>query len=198
MNREGTSECGPCPFGYSGDGKDGCNDEDECKKNNGGCDPKAKCINTPGSRECSICPKGFTGSGDTKCEPEQKEKKETKEDIANMASEKSAARTAPMYDSQRLKWVGQEEARREDVEKDKEIHSLSARLANLNWVAKIANEDRMKKEATENYHLAADILDSGKQEVASIYRNHFGNTTGNTTGITVPAAAVADSQTVAN
>lgn len=194
MNRQGSSGCGPCPFGYSGDGKDGCIDENECKKNNGGCDAKANCINTPGSRECSACPKGFTGSGDTKCEPEQKEKRETKEDIANMASEKSAARTATMYDSQKVKWVGQEAARREDVQKDKEIKTLSARLANLNWVAKIANEDRMKKEATTNYQVAADILDSGKHEVASIYRKHFQNTT----GITVPAAAVADSQTVAN
>lgn len=37
-------------------------DENECLRNNGGCDPDAACINTMGSFQCS-CDEGFTGNG---------------------------------------------------------------------------------------------------------------------------------------
>ena len=42
-------------------------DVNECLTNNGGCDPRSNCTNTPGSRTCSGCPSGFSGSGLTAC-----------------------------------------------------------------------------------------------------------------------------------
>jgi hypothetical protein len=44
-----------------------CVDIDECAKNNGGCDEKSVCTNTPGGRSCGKCPSGYEGTGDTKC-----------------------------------------------------------------------------------------------------------------------------------
>ena len=44
-----------------------CLDLNECLRNNGGCDRKRTCINTPGSRICGNCPSGFVGDGDTDC-----------------------------------------------------------------------------------------------------------------------------------
>lgn len=54
---------GVCKPGYvpNADGK--CQDVDECKFNNGECDPSVICTNTPGSRTCGACGVDFTGDG---------------------------------------------------------------------------------------------------------------------------------------
>merc|ERR1712037_443285 len=40
---------------------------DPCKKNNGGCYSKRKCMNVNGKAKCGNCPKVYTNSGATKC-----------------------------------------------------------------------------------------------------------------------------------
>ena len=42
-------------------------DVDECETNNGGCDSKRKCNNTPGGHICGSCPNGWKNNGDTGC-----------------------------------------------------------------------------------------------------------------------------------
>ena len=44
-----------------------CTDINECAKDNGGCDPKRKCINAPGTRRCGDCPKDMLKDGFTGC-----------------------------------------------------------------------------------------------------------------------------------
>jgi hypothetical protein len=52
-----------CSAGYI-PGPDGaCVDVDECRYNNGECDERVTCTNTPGSRTCSACPTDFVGDG---------------------------------------------------------------------------------------------------------------------------------------
>ena len=53
-------ECGP---GYIADASGKCQDVDECKFNNGECDPNVICTNTPGSRTCGACGTDFVGDG---------------------------------------------------------------------------------------------------------------------------------------
>ena len=60
-------KCGKCPPGYTGDGET-CVDEDECEKNNGGCDKLTTCTNNVGGPPtCGPCPAGYKGSGTTGC-----------------------------------------------------------------------------------------------------------------------------------
>ncbi len=59
--------CGACPTGFTGTGYTSCTDVDECKSNNGGCDPQAQCTNTPGSRTCGDCAPGYTQSANGAC-----------------------------------------------------------------------------------------------------------------------------------
>ena len=42
-------------------------DVDECLTDNGGCDSKRTCTNTPGGRTCGDCPSGWMDDGDTLC-----------------------------------------------------------------------------------------------------------------------------------
>ncbi len=55
-----------CPAGYKAVG-DKCEDINECATDNGACDPRTTCRNTPGSRTCGECPEGFAGDGYKGC-----------------------------------------------------------------------------------------------------------------------------------
>ena len=61
--RQGESASGECKPGYIPDAEGKCQDVDECKVNNGECDPQVVCTNTPGSRTCGACGVDFTGDG---------------------------------------------------------------------------------------------------------------------------------------
>lgn len=66
----GVVQCGPCPEGYLGTGKDGCRPRvGDCSANNGGCAAGTACIpdGQPGA-PCGPCPAGLGGSGATACE----------------------------------------------------------------------------------------------------------------------------------
>ena len=54
---------GECKVGFLPDADGKCQDVDECKVNNGECDPSVMCTNTPGSRTCGACGVDFTGDG---------------------------------------------------------------------------------------------------------------------------------------
>lgn len=60
MRQAQGGECGP---GYIPDAEGKCQDVDECKFNNGECDPNVTCTNTPGSRTCGACGADFVGDG---------------------------------------------------------------------------------------------------------------------------------------
>ncbi|KAK3577967.1 hypothetical protein CHS0354_020807 [Potamilus streckersoni] len=53
-----------CAIGFSGDGKDSCNDIDECATDGNNCNINAVCINTEGSFSC-VCKPGYQGDGKT-------------------------------------------------------------------------------------------------------------------------------------
>jgi syndecan 4 len=71
--------CTACPSGYTGHVPHGiglehatqqkqvCDDIDECKINNGGCDVRSTCINEPSTYSCSACEPGYIGNGYTGC-----------------------------------------------------------------------------------------------------------------------------------
>ncbi len=52
-----------CAAGYIPDADGKCQDVDECKFNNGECDPNVTCTNTAGSRTCGACGADFVGDG---------------------------------------------------------------------------------------------------------------------------------------
>lgn len=54
---------GVCKPGFIPDADGKCQDVDECKVNNGECDPNTVCTNTVGSRTCGACGVDFTGDG---------------------------------------------------------------------------------------------------------------------------------------
>jgi len=58
-----------CDKGFSWNAQiESCMDINECLVNNGGCDPRTRCYNTPGSRECGECPPGnYVGDGYKGC-----------------------------------------------------------------------------------------------------------------------------------
>lgn len=60
MSQIPAGECGP---GFIPDAEGKCQDVDECKFNNGDCDPNVTCTNTVGSRTCGACSADFTGDG---------------------------------------------------------------------------------------------------------------------------------------
>lgn len=60
MSQAQAGECGP---GYIPDADGKCQDVDECKYNNGECDPNVSCTNTPGARTCGACSADFIGDG---------------------------------------------------------------------------------------------------------------------------------------
>lgn len=69
FNLPGGYECAvpdQCPNGYTRT-EQGCTDEDECGKNNGGCDMLTDCTNIDGGFLCSQCPPGYSGEGKTGC-----------------------------------------------------------------------------------------------------------------------------------
>jgi hypothetical protein len=69
-NTVGSFACSSCPPGFTGTGKTGCRDINEClvvAGTNRSCDVRAKCTNLPGSYLCGNCPAGFAGTGYTKC-----------------------------------------------------------------------------------------------------------------------------------
>lgn len=56
--------CKACPVGYSGTGRSGCIDLDECDSDASRgdvCDQLTTCTNTDGAYECSDCPSGYYG-----------------------------------------------------------------------------------------------------------------------------------------
>jgi hypothetical protein len=57
------AEAGECGPGYIPDADGKCQDVDECKFNNGDCDPNVTCTNTAGSRTCGACGVDFVGDG---------------------------------------------------------------------------------------------------------------------------------------
>jgi hypothetical protein len=54
--------CGPCPFGFTGNGYAGCQDINECDINNGGCGSGVDCLNFSGGHLCGDCPLGRAGA----------------------------------------------------------------------------------------------------------------------------------------
>jgi hypothetical protein len=52
-----------CGAGYIADADGKCQDVDECKFNNGECDPNVTCTNTAGGRTCGACSADFVGDG---------------------------------------------------------------------------------------------------------------------------------------
>ena len=60
--RSASTEAVSCPAGASGDGETGCDDDNECSIDNGGCDPLTVCNDKPGTRTCGACPAGYSGS----------------------------------------------------------------------------------------------------------------------------------------
>lgn len=54
---------GECAAGFIPDATGKCQDVDECKFNNGDCDPNVTCTNTVGSRTCGACSTDFVGDG---------------------------------------------------------------------------------------------------------------------------------------
>jgi hypothetical protein len=58
-----TAVDGVCKAGYIPDADGKCQDVDECKFNNGECDPNVTCTNTAGSRTCGACGTDFVGDG---------------------------------------------------------------------------------------------------------------------------------------
>ncbi|WAR01795.1 TSP3-like protein [Mya arenaria] len=84
-------QCLECPLGYSGTYEDAyawdvqqrvfvwqnvmrsnfssqtCDDIDECLYDNGGCDSRMPCINTPGSYYCDFCETGYIGTNKSGC-----------------------------------------------------------------------------------------------------------------------------------
>ena len=81
-NSPGSFTCGQCPLGtFTGDGKSGCVDVDECTSGTSVCDPLTQCKvhalsiclvglrvqNIAGGYMCTACPVGYEGSGRTGC-----------------------------------------------------------------------------------------------------------------------------------
>ena len=58
-------QCKACPAGFSGSGRSGCVDQDECDSSDASrnrvCDQLTVCTNTEGGYECSDCPDGYYG-----------------------------------------------------------------------------------------------------------------------------------------
>jgi hypothetical protein len=63
----GVAGCGCVPGTV--DSGSGCTTPDDCKIQQGGCDPLTTCSASGGQRTCSACPAGFSGDGLTGCKP---------------------------------------------------------------------------------------------------------------------------------
>jgi len=67
IDSEGSFSCTDCPEFHTGTGLTGCEYQNQCGSNNGGCDALVACTDTDHARLCDPCPEGYHGSGYAEC-----------------------------------------------------------------------------------------------------------------------------------